>query len=117
MAGTRDGAIARIEAEYDSGNFIEVLAERVAIQTESQELCQLPELYRYLNDNISPYLAPLGYNCEIFDNLVEGGGPFLVATRIEDPARPTLLVYGHGDVVRGIPEQWRDGLNPWVLKQ
>ena len=117
MAGTRDGAIARIEAEYDSGNFIDVLAERVAIQTESQELCQLPELYRYLNDNISPYLAPLGYNCEIFDNLVEGGGPFLVATRIEDPARPTLLVYGHGDVVRGIPEQWRDGLNPWVLKQ
>ena len=117
MAGTRDGAIARIEAEYDSGNFIKVLAERVAIQTESQELCQLPELYRYLNDNISPYLAPLGYNCEIFDNLVEGGGPFLVATRIEDPARPTLLVYGHGDVVRGIPEQWRDGLNPWVLKQ
>ena len=117
MPGTREGAIGRIEAEYDSGDFIGMLAERVAIPTESQEPDQLPELYRYLRDNIGPYLTPLGYDCEIFDNPVEGGGPFLVASRIEDPSRPTLLAYGHGDVVRGIPEQWRDGLDPWVLKQ
>lgn len=117
MSGTRQSAIARIEAEYDGGAFMDMLAERVAIPTESQEPERLPDLYRYLEDNISPYLAPLGYDCEIFDNPVEGGGPFLVASRIEDPARPTLLAYGHGDVVRGIPEQWRDGLDPWVLKQ
>ena len=117
MAGTRDGAIARIEAEYDSGDFIATLADRVAIPTESQEPDRLPDLHRYLRDNISVYLQPLGYDCEIFDNPVAGGGPFLVASRIEDPVRPTLLAYGHGDVVRGIPEQWRDGLDPWVLKQ
>ena len=117
MGGTRDGAIARIETEYDSGDFIAMLAERVAIPTESQEPERLPDLHRYLRDNIGVYLKPLGYDCEIFDNSVAGGGPFLVASRIEDPARPTLLAYGHGDVVRGIPEQWRDGLDPWLLKR
>lgn len=117
MAGTREDAIGRIEALYDSGKFIDILAERVAIPTESQEPERLPDLYRYLRDNISAYLAPLGYDCEIFDNSFKGGGPFLVATRIEDPTRPTLLAYGHGDVVRGIPEQWREGLDPWELKQ
>ncbi len=117
MGGTRDGAIARIETEYDSGDFIAMLAERVAIPTESQEPERLPDLHRYLRDNIGVYLKPLGYDCEIFDNSVAGGGPFLVASRIEDSARPTLLAYGHGDVVRGIPEQWRDGLDPWVLKR
>ena len=117
MNGTREGAIARIEAAYDSGEFIAMLAERVAIPTESQEPDRLPDLYRYLRENIRVYLEPLGYDCEIFNNPVHGGGPFLVASRIEDPSRPTLLAYGHGDVVRGIPEQWREGLDPWVLKQ
>ena len=33
------------------------------------------------------------------------------------PARPTVLTYGHGDTVRGLHEQWRDGLDPWVLTE
>ena len=117
MAGTREGAVTRIEKEYDSGDFIAMLADRIAIPTESQEVARLPDLHRYLSDNITPYLQPLGYECEIFENSVKNGGPFLVASRIEDPSRPTLLAYGHGDVVRGIPEQWREGLDPWILKQ
>ncbi len=36
-----------------------------------------------------------------------------LATRIEDPALPTVLVYGHGDVVRGLAGQWTGGLDPW----
>ena len=60
MPMTREGAIGRIEAEYDSGAFIDTLAERVAIPTESQEPERLPDLYCYLRDNISPYLSPLG---------------------------------------------------------
>lgn len=117
MAGTREGAVTRIEKEYDSGDFIAMLADRIAIPTESQEVERLPDLHRYLSDNITPYLQPLGYECEVFENSVKNGGPFLVASRIEDPSRPTLLAYGHGDVVRGIPEQWREGLDPWILKQ
>ncbi len=47
----------------------------------------------------------------------ESHGPFLVATRIEDPGLKTVLTYGHGDVVRGLEGQWRDGLEPWRLIQ
>jgi acetylornithine deacetylase/succinyl-diaminopimelate desuccinylase-like protein len=40
----------------------------------------------------------------------------LVAQRIEDPARPIVLIYGHGDVVRAVPEEWSDGIDPYVMK-
>src|SRR5262249_43309590 len=41
----------------------------------------------------------------------------LIATRIEDASRPTVLSYGHGDVIRGLESQWRPGLDPWKLKE
>jgi hypothetical protein len=82
MAGTREGAVTRIEKEYDSGDFIAMLADRIAIPTESQEVARLPDLHRYLSDNITPYLQPLGYECEIFENSVKNGGPFLVAAMV-----------------------------------
>lgn len=104
-----DGASALAQ----DGRFLEILRGRIAVPTESQNADRLPDLYRYLTDQIAPALEPLGFTCRILDNPVEGGGPFLIAQRIEDPALPTVLGYGHGDVVRGIPEQWRDGLDPW----
>ncbi len=112
---SRDGAIARVRAGFDQGDFLETLRRRVAIPTESQEPERLPDLHRYLEDEIAPSMARSGYTSEITENTVPGGGPFLVAERIEDPALPTLMTYGHGDVVRGIPEQWREGLNPWEI--
>lgn len=115
MTGTRDGAVARAVETLDSGAFLNTLQRRVAIPTESQEPERLPDLHRYLAEEIAPSLAPSGYDTVILNNPVPGGGPFLVASRIEDPSLPTLLTYGHGDVVRGIPEQWRDGLDPWTI--
>jgi len=112
---TREGAIARVRDTFDGGGFLETLRRRVAIPTESQEPHRLPDLYRYLEDEIAPSLAASGYTSKITGNTVPGGGPFLVAERIEDPGLPTLLTYGHGDVVRGIPEQWRAGLDPWNI--
>ena len=44
-------------------------------------------------------------------------GPFLLAERFEDPAFPTVLTYGHGDVVLGYDDQWREGLSPWTITQ
>jgi acetylornithine deacetylase/succinyl-diaminopimelate desuccinylase-like protein len=41
----------------------------------------------------------------------------LVARRIEDKALPTVLGYGHGDVIRGLAPQWKAGLDPWTLTQ
>ena len=114
---SREGAIRRIGAYFESDGFFDDLARRVAIHTESQEPDRRPELYRYLSDEMQPYLEPLGFACEIHENPVERGGPFLVATRREGDDRPTVMSYGHGDVVRGYDDQWRDGLNPWVLQK
>jgi acetylornithine deacetylase/succinyl-diaminopimelate desuccinylase-like protein len=46
---------------------------------------------------------------------VAGFGPILFAERLEGPDRPTILTYGHGDTVRGLDPQWREGLSPWIL--
>ncbi|HCY04976.1 MAG TPA: hypothetical protein DHU16_05940 [Gammaproteobacteria bacterium] len=112
---SRDRSIARVREMFDGGEFLETLRRRVAIPTESQELARLPDLHRYLKDEIAPSLDVSGYTSSIIDNTIPCGGPFLLAERIEDPSLPTLLTYGHGDVVRGIPEQWRDGLDPWDI--
>ena len=37
----------------------------------------------------------------------------LLATRIEDASLPTVLGYGHGDVIHGLEEQWTKGKGPW----
>ncbi|MEE8271780.1 MAG: M20 family metallopeptidase [Alphaproteobacteria bacterium] len=115
MTGTRDGALRRAAGHFDDGGFMADLARRVAIPTESQEPDRRAELHRYLADEIAPSLQPHGFTRRIFDNPDPAGGPFLIAERVEGPARPTLLTYGHGDVVRGIPEQWREGLEPWRI--
>jgi acetylornithine deacetylase/succinyl-diaminopimelate desuccinylase-like protein len=39
----------------------------------------------------------------------------LVAERHEHAGLPTVLIYGHGDVVRGYDEQWRKPPAPWSL--
>jgi acetylornithine deacetylase/succinyl-diaminopimelate desuccinylase-like protein len=51
----------------------------------------------------------------VLDNPDAGRGPVLLGSRIEDPGLPTVLVYGHGDVVRGEPQRWRKGLDPWLV--
>ena len=115
MAGTREGAIARAVAHFESGAFFEDLKRRIAIPTESQEASRRADLRRYLEEEIVPSMAPYGYRSEVFDNPDPRGGPFLIATRHEGDDLPTLLTYGHGDVVRAIPEQWREGLEPFTL--
>jgi len=115
MLSNREAAINEAAALARDGRFLSLLRDRVAVPTESQNEDRLPDLHRYLVEQIAPALDPLGFTCRILDNPVAGGGPFLIATRIEDPALPTVLGYGHGDVVRGMPELWRQGLDPWTL--
>ena len=113
---SRAAAIAATEKYFDSGGFAADLARRVAIPTESQNPAREPELRAYLESEMSESLARLGMTSRVFANPRGKGGPFLIAELIEDPKRPTVLLYGHGDVVRGQEEQWRPGLNPWVVK-
>ena len=114
---SREEAVEGIQAYFDSGDYVAELARRVAIPSESQKENNQAELRRYLEEEIQPGFEAMEHNCEIFENPVEGKGPVLLATRIEDEALPTVLGYGHGDVVRGLEDQWIEGLNPWVTTQ
>ncbi|RMD63700.1 MAG: M20 peptidase family dipeptidase [Alphaproteobacteria bacterium] len=112
---SRDAALAHISDYFDNGGFFTDLARRVAIPTESQEPAQRPQLYRYLHEEMTPSLEALGFTCTVYDNPEPRGGPFLIARRHEGDDLPTLMSYGHGDVVRGYGGQWRDDLDPWTL--
>src|SRR5579862_8197438 len=113
---TRAAAIAAAESYFDDGGFAADLARRVAIPTESQVEDRAPALRAYLGDEIAPTLARLGFVSQVFDNPVRGG-PILIAERREADAATTVFGYGHGDVIRGLEPQWREGLSPWELTQ
>ena len=70
-------------------------------------------MWRYLDEEMGPTLAALGFSCRVLDN--PKGPPILAAERMEDARLVTVLVYGHGDTVRGFDGAWRSGLSPWVL--
>jgi acetylornithine deacetylase/succinyl-diaminopimelate desuccinylase-like protein len=110
---SRAAAIARAHTALDSGEFLADLARRVAIPSTSQEPERAEALRRYLEQEMSPSLTRLGFASHILDNT--SGPPFLIAERIEDPALLTVLIYGHGDTIRGLDEAWRPGLSPWTL--
>src|SRR5579863_5638934 len=110
---TRDTAIQYAADQYDSGRFLEDLQRRVALRTESQEADSGARLRAYLDDEITPTLLAWGFTCRVVENPEASAGPFLVAHRHESDALPTVLTYGHADVVRGYDAQWRDGLAPW----
>lgn len=114
---TRSAAIANAEAYFDSGQFVADLARRVAIPSTSQEPDFRPALYEYLDKEMRATLEAMGYECALHENPIEGGGPVLIAERHEGDDLPTVLTYGHADTVRGLDEQWRDGLKPWELVQ
>ncbi|MBE0625986.1 MAG: M20 family metallopeptidase [Burkholderiales bacterium] len=114
---SRAAAIQQAERYFDEGGFFTDLARRVAIKTESQNPARGAELSAYLEAEMQPWLERLGFQCSLFANPADKGGPFLFAERIENAALTTLLSYGHGDVIRGQEEQWRAGLDPWVLQR
>lgn len=115
MEPTRAAAIAAAEQCFDSGIFRSELAALVAMPTPSQIPDVLPGLRAYLDDAIAAPLNALGFATALHDNPVAGAGPLLVARRQEDAARPTILIYGHGDTVVGQDDRWRDRLSPWTL--
>lgn len=117
MAGSKHDAVARIKAYFDKDQYKAELAGLVAFASESQTGLAQAVMRRYLADGIAPRLLRAGFEAEVFENPVSGGGPIFVATRIEDAARPTVLIYGHGDVVYGQAGQWADGMEPFVLTE
>ncbi|HEY5300609.1 MAG TPA: M20 family metallopeptidase [Acetobacteraceae bacterium] len=115
--GTREKAIGRALAGFDQGGFRERLADLVAIPSTSQEPEHAADVARYLDLAIRPWLERLGFAVAIHPNPDSDAGPILTAERLEDPSRPTIITYGHGDTVRGLETQWSEGIAPWRLTE
>jgi acetylornithine deacetylase/succinyl-diaminopimelate desuccinylase-like protein len=118
---SRDRASAAARHTLASGHYEAVLARRIAVPSVSQGADRVPEqaaaLRHYLQDELTPALVALGFHCGLHANPEPGGGPLLIARRMEDASRPTVLMYGHGDVIRGQDASWKRGAGPWVLRR
>ena len=114
-ATDRETLLASLGAWFDGGGFERDLARRVAWQTESDTGAPGAALEGYLREEMLPALSAMGFDCEIAANPDPRGGPFLLARRVEDAGLPTVLGYGHGDVVNGHVGRWREGLDPWRM--
>ena len=112
---SRESAIQRALTFFDGGGFETRLSDLVAIPSTSQDPAAAPEVLRYLDEAIQPWLERLGFSVAIHPNPRAGFGPILTAERIEGLGIPTVLTYGHGDTVRGLEEQWTVGLDPWTV--
>src|SRR5687768_9102159 len=94
----RTDCLSAAAAYFDDGRFLADLRRRIACRTEGDTGAATPSLGAYLREEMSAPLERLGFACELIDNPVQGGGPFLIARRIEGAELPTVLTYGHGDV-------------------
>ncbi|MEM7774214.1 MAG: M20/M25/M40 family metallo-hydrolase [Pseudomonadota bacterium] len=114
---SKQDALSHAMAYYDDrdGGYFADLGKLVRVPTESQHAAGLTHLAAYLADPMQPMFEQMGFTCQVFENPFADAGPVLLASRIEDPDRPTLLCYGHGDVVLGMDGQWDNGMDPWAL--
>ena len=118
MSSPRAAAIAAASSWFDSGAMLAELKRRVAFRTESQDPGRAAALASYLNEDIGPSVARCGFAWDVWPNPVPGAPPLLFAERREDDALPTVLIYGHGDVVataagRGGRQLIRAGVAQW----
>lgn len=113
--GSRDALIAEAARWVTGGGFEADLAPLVAIPSESQRPDCAPDLLRYLRDGILPWCARLRAKAVIHEDGT--GFPILTAVRHENDNLPTILIYGHGDVVHGQSGQWSGGRDPFTLSR
>ena len=109
---TRTDAITRARQHFASGEFLKILDRRVGYRTESQQPNSGAALRAYLTEDLQPAFAALDFTTRLIES-PSGKGPYLLAEYREDERLPTVLTYGHGDVVDGMAGEWRDNLDPW----
>jgi len=115
MTPERRSAIAAAGRWFDGGGLLADLGRRVALRTESQSKGSARTLVRYLDEEIGPGVGRLGFDWTVWPNPVPDAPPMLFAHRHEGDALPTMLMYGHGDVVQGYDAQWAAGRSPWEV--
>ena len=99
MTERRAAAIEAAKALYDDGTFLARLATLVAVPTESNPPAHQADLIRYCTHGLGPMAEQMGFAVTILDNPDPQHGPVMLASRIESPTLPTVMIYGHGDVV------------------
>jgi len=108
--------ITEAAARYvDSGDFEIDLGRLVSYPSESSTPEGRIALKSYLDEVIEPMLASLGCSVERHDSWNDGLNSIVVGTRHEGADLPTVLCYGHADVVNGQVDHWSAGRNPWKL--
>ena len=98
---TRTDAIARARDILHSGEFLRELDRRVAYQTESQNPEKQGALRAYLIEDLVPAFSKLDFSTRLIESPT-GKNPYLLAEYRESGSAPTVLMYGHGDVVDGM---------------
>jgi acetylornithine deacetylase/succinyl-diaminopimelate desuccinylase-like protein len=99
----------------DAGGFFRDLAAMVAYPTVSTDPDCTAAVTAYIDDVLTPTLQNLGCTVTTYANPDTSGGPFLIGHRSESPELPTVLCYGHADVVDGQAGQWTRSTDPWTL--
>jgi acetylornithine deacetylase/succinyl-diaminopimelate desuccinylase-like protein len=61
---------------------------------------------------MQPAFSQLDFSTRLIESPT-GRNPYLLAEYRESSSAPTVLMYGHGDVVDGMVGEWRDNLDPW----
>src|SRR3954453_5418739 len=109
---SRTEAISRVGRHFHAGEFLVELDRRVAYRTESQNPRGADALRSYLEHELQPVFSELGFSTRLIES-PGGKSPFLLAEYSESASAPTVLMYGHGDVVDGMEGEWRNNLDPW----
>ena len=107
----RDTAVTLARSLAADDAFRGALADLIAFPTDSKS----PDapLHAYLA-HVAQGFAAMGFRTQGFTS---DGRPFLVASRIEDADRPTILGYAHGDTVPAMTGQWAENRDPWSLTE
>ena len=79
----------------------------MAFRTESGVAARRLDVLGYLEQEMVPAAHRLGATARVVANPDARGGPFLIAHRHEGPGLPTVLTYGHADVVLAEEHRWR----------
>jgi acetylornithine deacetylase/succinyl-diaminopimelate desuccinylase-like protein len=111
---SRADAVARARGYVSSGEFLGELERRVGYRTESQNPERRQYLRDYLDLELQPAFSQLGFSTKLIESPT-GNNPYLLAQYFESSSAPTVLLYGHGDVVAGMEGEWQDARNPWAV--
>ncbi|MEO3998866.1 M20/M25/M40 family metallo-hydrolase [Mesorhizobium sp. CAU 1732] len=110
---SREQAIATAVNAMEDGRFRERLARFVSIASASRVPEAKGDLERFVEHELTPLFRSMGFATRLLHHPM-APGPCLYAERIEGVGLPTVLQYGHGDVVAGL-DGWSEGLSPFEM--